>query len=234
MKIYNKIVFDNDMNIIVEDSFEYNGNIADCKGGGGSTTTNTQDPVYNARMAAIAESQQEMAEDYFKFWETGGGKDLESAMTAANLEMLPKQTAANISDLDLSTAQSRAALGLVDDETDYRKAELGYGTERMASELRLLPQVETAKRSLLNKSIVGTDIDAAANRASADVAREFGKSKSTIMRDAAGLGRTTSNRDLAGLNFERSKAVSAARTTGREDARARNVAELSTALNTVR
>ena len=36
MKVYNKIVYDKDMNIIEEDSYEYSGPVAECKGGGGN------------------------------------------------------------------------------------------------------------------------------------------------------------------------------------------------------
>ena len=65
MKIYNKLIVDIETgDSIYEDSFEYNGEVSECKGG--STTTNTQDKAYNKRMAAIAERQQAMAEEYFK------------------------------------------------------------------------------------------------------------------------------------------------------------------------
>lgn len=65
MKIYNEIRWNIETGEIThEDSFEYVGPMAECKGGG-STTTNTQDTAYNARLAAIQESQQEMAETAF-------------------------------------------------------------------------------------------------------------------------------------------------------------------------
>ena len=43
MKIYNKIVLDKDNNIIEEDSFEYNGPITYCGGGGGSSSDSAGD-----------------------------------------------------------------------------------------------------------------------------------------------------------------------------------------------
>ena len=64
MKIYTKIVID----IITlktkhAESFEYGGPVAQCKGS--STTTNTQDPIYNAGLLAIQEDQQGMADKLF-------------------------------------------------------------------------------------------------------------------------------------------------------------------------
>lgn len=43
MKIYRKLVFDWDCNVIEEDSYEYDGPIAECKGGSSTTTTATPD-----------------------------------------------------------------------------------------------------------------------------------------------------------------------------------------------
>ena len=35
MKVYKKIVYDKDMNVIEEDSYDYKGPVTECKGGGG-------------------------------------------------------------------------------------------------------------------------------------------------------------------------------------------------------
>jgi hypothetical protein len=65
MKIYTKIVIDIDTMLVIDEvSEEYHGPVALCKGGG-SSTTNTQDPVYNAGMLAISQEQQEMADQLF-------------------------------------------------------------------------------------------------------------------------------------------------------------------------
>ncbi len=72
MKIYNKLVYDlKTDNIIEEDSSEYKGPVIHCKGGGGTTTS--VDEAYNRRMAAIAEAQQAMAEEYFNYYKYGRG-----------------------------------------------------------------------------------------------------------------------------------------------------------------
>lgn len=92
MKIYNKLVVDiSSGDVLFEDSFEYDGEIAECKGGG-STTTNTQDPAYNSRMATIAEAQQGMAEEYFQYWESDY-KPYEQAQIKSNMELMPGETA---------------------------------------------------------------------------------------------------------------------------------------------
>lgn len=91
MKIYNKLVIDiSSGDVLFEDSFEYHGEVAKCKGGG-STSTTTVDYAYNRRMAAIAEQQQSMAKEYFDYWKTDQ-KPLEQAQTKAALELLPGQT----------------------------------------------------------------------------------------------------------------------------------------------
>lgn len=59
--------------------------------GGGSTTINSEDKEYNARMATIAEAQQGMAEEYYQYY-----KDFyqpyEKQQIAANQQLLPYQT----------------------------------------------------------------------------------------------------------------------------------------------
>ena len=56
-------------------------------GGGGSSGV---DRRYNARLAAIAERQQGMADEYFEFWRESG-KPYEKAQLEANLELLPQE-----------------------------------------------------------------------------------------------------------------------------------------------
>ena len=63
MKIYTKVVFDIDtMDVIEEDSYEYNGDLALCGGKGGGDVDNV-DEAYNARMADIAEKQMGMGQE---------------------------------------------------------------------------------------------------------------------------------------------------------------------------
>ena len=91
MKIYNKLVIDiSSGDVLFEDSFEYDGEISECKGGGSSSTT-TVDYEYNRRMAAIAEKESGMAQEYFNYWKTDQ-QPLEKAQSSAALSLLPGQT----------------------------------------------------------------------------------------------------------------------------------------------
>jgi hypothetical protein len=83
-KIYTKVVFDMaTMAVIEEESYEHNGIVSECKGGG-SSTTNTVDYEYNDRMATLSEEQQDWAREYFNFWKAEQ-KPLESAMIASDM-----------------------------------------------------------------------------------------------------------------------------------------------------
>ena len=91
MKVYEKVVIDMDtLEVVEERSYEYYGEVAECKGG--SSTTNTQDKEYNRRMATIAEAQQAMAEEYFDYWKSDY-KPFEQAQTAAQMSLIPGETA---------------------------------------------------------------------------------------------------------------------------------------------
>jgi len=84
MKVYTKVVIDmGTMVVLEEESYGHDGPIAECKGGG-SSTTNTVDKEYNSRMATLSEEQQDWAREYFNFWQ-GEQKPLESAQIASDL-----------------------------------------------------------------------------------------------------------------------------------------------------
>ena len=66
--IYTRLVLDMASGEMLEaQGFEYDGPVTECMGGsgGGSSTTNTVDYAYNARMAALSEEQQGWARDYY-------------------------------------------------------------------------------------------------------------------------------------------------------------------------
>ncbi len=60
-------------------------------GGGGETTINSEDEAYNARMATIAEAQQGMAEEYYKYYKESY-QPYEKEQIAANRALIPYQT----------------------------------------------------------------------------------------------------------------------------------------------
>ncbi|WP_243546217.1 hypothetical protein [Pseudodesulfovibrio tunisiensis] len=83
MKVIERVVLDMEtMTVLEEDSHEYSGPVALCKGGSGGSTT-TVDKEYNNRMATLSEEQQDWAREYFNFWKSDY-KPVESAMLEAN------------------------------------------------------------------------------------------------------------------------------------------------------
>lgn len=58
--------------------------------GGGSTTINSEDEAYNARMATIAEAQQVMAEEYYEYYKNTY-QPYEEEQIAANRALIPYQ-----------------------------------------------------------------------------------------------------------------------------------------------
>ncbi|MCK4819085.1 hypothetical protein KA005_25150, partial [bacterium] len=88
MRFNTKIVIDMaTLEVIERESIEYDGPIAHCGGGGGGGEP-SYDKEYNQRMAGVAERQQAMSEEYFKFWEKHG-KPYEKAKIKANMELMP-------------------------------------------------------------------------------------------------------------------------------------------------
>ncbi len=233
MKIYTKIVLDKKSNVIEEESFEYSGPVALCKGGSSSSV----DKAYNRGLLAIQQEQQAQAEKYFDFWESAQ-QPLERAQIQANMGLIPAQVGAERAQLALDTGRANTAASLLEDEKAFRQAELGYGTERMAADLRMLPQTELASKNLLTLANKGTDVMAAGNRAGADVSREFAKAGGMTARNALLNGvdpnSSTFARGMGGLAADRARAVGTARTGGRIDAEQRNISNLSNALNTVK
>ena len=94
--IHTRIVMDAAGNVLEDESYLYDGPVAECGGGGkggggGSSTTTTVDYEYNARMATLSEEQQSWARDYFNMWKTYY-KPYEIAQARANMEALPLET----------------------------------------------------------------------------------------------------------------------------------------------
>ena len=115
MKVYTKIVMDMAGNVIEEESFLYDGPIAECKGGGGSV--DSVDEAYNARMATLSEEQQDWAREYFQMWQQDF-KPYEIAQAKANMQMLPLETSLYRKQLEganqLAPLQTEAAKQFLD------------------------------------------------------------------------------------------------------------------------
>jgi len=194
MKIYNRVVMKIETGeVIEEDSFEYEGNIIELKGGG--STINSIDPEYNARMATIAEAQQGMAEEYFKFWQDEY-KPYESAMLQANQGLIPQETA-------LREQQLKSEIGLMPMRTEAMQAQLGGAPGA----------IEQFYQS------ADVDIGDKMNQAQADVTQQFGNAKGQFERSLGRMGVTAGSGRSLGLQkdfaLEQAKGVAGARTSAR-------------------
>lgn len=76
--------------VLKDDSYIWDGAVSECKGGGGGSTVNSVDYVYNARMATIAEEQNKWAREYYNIW-TQHYKPYEIAQAQANMDVLPQE-----------------------------------------------------------------------------------------------------------------------------------------------
>lgn len=120
MRIHTRIVLNMLSGEVLEDeSFEYTGLIAECKGGG--STVVSVDKDYNRRMATLAEEQQDWARDYFNQWKKYD-QPYEIQQSLANMEMLPYET-------KLYKQQLQAASQLLPQQTEAAKQFLSSALE---------------------------------------------------------------------------------------------------------
>lgn len=99
--IYDRVLIDmGTMRVLEAECREYEGELALCKGGGGTEP----DKEYNARMATIAERQQYLSDEYFEFWEENNAV-LEAAKIKAELGNLEQQDKITKQELQLQTGQ---------------------------------------------------------------------------------------------------------------------------------
>jgi len=220
MKIYNRVVIDLEtLEVLEEDSFKYHGPIAECKGGGGGTTTSV-DTAYNARMATIAESQQAMADEYFEFWQDEY-KPFESAQIEANMEMLPNLTA-------LQQEQIASDRGIIPAQTELKEKSLGLGIQNVES-------LKPVASEFYKQALSGVDVRGRVNQASADVAKGLADSDAAVVRKARRMGvNPGSGAGLANLgasSLDKARAIGGARTGARDAANAENFSRLNTAMN---
>lgn len=179
MKIYSEVRWDIETgDISYEDSFEYEGSISECKGGG-ATTTNTQDTEYNARLASIQESQQQMAETaFYDIWTGSPGSVQQTASSVlstpggtfrgifpsipnvaqpSTVETTPRASAFDGDDLstygyrDLTLDQMKAQGLLMPQETQLSKAQIEADIMNLPSLAGLEKDVAEDARTLLRE-----------------------------------------------------------------------------------
>lgn len=129
MKIYNRVVINIEtLEVIEEDSYEYDGPIAKCFGGGGGTSSKTvtynynYDAEYNARLATIAEKQQQTANEYHEFWQDYQ-KPYEIALMEANEDLIPVQLEQAKAEVARMKADTQTMLERAAADVKYRGAQ---------------------------------------------------------------------------------------------------------------
>lgn len=216
-----------------DESYEYSGPMSFCGGGsgGGSSTTNTVDYGYNARMATLSEEQQEWAREYFGVWQNYQ-KPYEIAQAQANLQMLPLETG-------LYGKQLEAANALMDKEVEALKSTLPQETELYKQGLnaaaQLLPQQTAAAGKFLTAALDGVDVNERMALASADVSNAWKDARATAARDNARYGvNPNSGRFqgiMAALDTQQAAQMAGARTQARVGAEQENFNRLAQAAN---
>lgn len=194
--------------------------------GGGSSNTRTYDPVYNERMAAIADRQQAQADEYFNFWKTQY-KPMEEAQIKANIGLMPQEIETRKATLSAEKAAAEQAMTLLPAQTDYQlgvmeanKKEIGAASPVMAE--------------FYKQALIGKDVNQEVAKARADVASQFEEGDAEAMRTAGRYG-ITSGRALDALkstNIDKSKAAAYAMTTTRGVTQESNFARLGGAMST--
>lgn len=199
-------------------SYDYSGPVAQCKGGGGGDTV---DRAYNARMAAIAERQQKIAEEYYSFWKTSGQMELEQQTAQAGLQLLPQQTA-------LQKAQMEAELGLVPLQAQFQKSLMEYNTEDLEARKPLA-------RKYYEEAMTGISPDQKAAEARAGVAQQLDASRDTMRREAARMGADPNSarfqRNMGNVSVQRARAIGGAMQSERNRAEDVNFARMDAAMN---
>jgi len=211
MKIYNKIVIEiSSGDVIFEDSLEYKGEVLECKGGGTSTTNTVKDIdyAYNSRMAAIAEEQQGMAQEYFDYWKATE-KPYETAQIAANTELMPGEVA---------LAKEQNALSL----------------EKAGSQRELLPQQTNIAKSYYDEVLGGVNVGEKMGMARSDVQQATSLTEGERRREFSRMGVDPSSPAFASLRSgdlrEKAKLMVGASTLARRGAEDDQFTRLRTAM----
>lgn len=200
MKVYSRVTWDRDGTVLVEESYDYFGEVALCKSNGGGGSTTTVDKAYNSRMAAISERQLNMTEKYFDFWEQEQ-KGLDINKIAAQQKILPHQTTYDI-------AQLQAANELLPQQT-------GLAKEKMADMSQAIKQNAPVREKFLSEATKGVNVSDRMGLATADVAQSFKDASLQTQRGLSRMGVTPSAASTASTmnasNLSRAKANAGAR-----------------------
>lgn len=236
MKIYNELIYDLKTGSLIEESFfEYEGIIAECKGGSSSTTS--VDPEYNKRMAAIAEAQQSMAEEYFNYYKYGPGHYDKPDTSRSTWEAEDSQSSQSYEDW-VGEREGEWERTWIPDEGAVGLQQ--YEQEQMKSAMKLLPgQMALAGRHMditgkyFDKVAEGADVRGEMGRAKTDVRQAYAGMEGEMRRSAGRMGGPSSGR-FAGMQSkilrDKTKALAGAGTMGRRYAEEKQFERLKGAM----
>lgn len=244
MKIYEEIVFDmTTMEVLEEVSYEYDGPVAECKGE--SKQSNSIDYAYNDRMATIAEKELEMGQSFHDFW-VENNAPFEKAKIAANMELMPGQTALEKSQIEsqqqllpgqtqLGLAQLDAAQELLPGQTAATKSANELKAAQNTASLGLMPAKTEATAKYFDQAINGVNIEDRMGKATATMAHQYKDAGKTLTRQMGRMGSSPSSGKLISamnnLNMNRAKTVGLAKETARTNAETENFNRLQGASN---
>ena len=205
-------------------AYWYDGPVAECKGGGSSSTnsttniTNVVDEEYNRRLAEIQERAQDLSDKYYAFWEKTSAP-LESAQAQIKLEQTPLEGEVSKGALQLQKAQNEAQLGLLPLQTDVTKGVLNLKKDS-------LPQVSELTKSFLTKSAEGVNADVWANRAGTDQSIAASQQNKQLMRNSGAF--TNAMKDSS---LQNAAQVAGARTKAFQSAEDENYKRLASGVS---
>ena len=233
--------------------YDYDGPIAQCGGGGGGGDVESVDYDYNARMATIAEKQNEWAEEYFNMWKNNGFKAYEIEQVQANRKALPYESRLYTNGLQAENSLLNSEKLATQNYLNSANQNAGYINGQLASANSLLPaQTELANKQLataidlepqqaalaskfLQESTNGLDINGRVGRAQADVVNAWKGTQDATNREMARMGVNPNSGRFAGTqavqDATKAAQIADARNRARMGAEDQNYERLKTAVN---
>ena len=231
MIIYSKIVMCIATGEVTEkECYEYDGPVAECKGGSSSTVT--VDYAFNARMASLAEKNQVYADEMFEVFKNGiNGQPSE-------MELMSKQIASDY--------------GMIDTRADAERSQLAFQQKQMDAAASLIPlETETAKLGLEDRmktikerspvvsafyedAMSGVDVEQRVGEARAGVMQGFANANDQTTRQLSRMGIDPSSgkglQAFANQGIAKATALAGAGTFAKTQAEAENFQRKTTAV----
>ena len=210
MRVYTRVVIDMATGTTEHaEGYVYSGAVALCKGGSSSSTT--VDKEYNKRLAAIQERQQDIADQYFAYWNEVQ-KPYETLQAQSNTELLPYETEAYKQQQLLTGQQAQAGQELLPWQT-------GAAQAKLADQIDTIGQMQPVKTNFFQQAAQGKDVAGAMASAQADAAKGFEDAAAATARNMSRMGVNPNSGRYAGVNAEQDLAKAAAVAGARTQAR---------------